>query len=241
MPPSRSPFRAAPAATLALAVLAVAPGAVRAEPMDLGNGAARWVTVRVELSPAEHPAQTDTSYSPALPAWLEPGLREGEVRVTVAGSLVERHLMPGQDVVPGSFSDFVWVFDSATGHVRSATVSGIVRQTIQVGLGTWTVELPIRVAMDTERRAGVEAPRRLFGRELHRFCRPARSRSCREVLPRPYDASTGYVNALGPVSADSRLVRIHSFSPLGEAVFSEAEPRLADGDPTPTSHAAALN
>ena len=50
--------------------------------------------------------------------------------------------------------------------------------------------------MNTERRAGVEKPRRLFGRELHRFCRPARSRSCREVLPRRYDASTGYVNAL---------------------------------------------
>lgn len=224
-------------AALALTAAAIAPAAARAKPMDLLDAKPRQVTVRFELSPPDRPAQTNTRYSAALPAWLEPGPLPETLQVTVKGSLVERHLMAGHEALAGTFSDFVWVFDTATGHVRSATLSGVVRQQVRIGLSSFALDMPIRVAMDTASPAGLEAPQSLFGHQLHRFCHPARSRSCREVQPRAYDPSTGYVNALGTVSADSKLVRIRSFSPLGEAVFSEAEPRLARGD-TPSVSAA---
>ncbi len=222
----------------ALAALLLWPALVGAEPMNLSDGTARWVSVRFEVSPPEHPAQTDTRYTGALPAWLEAGALPGQLKVTVKGELVERHLMTGQVPVEGSFSDFVWVFDSATGHVRSATVAGVLRQEVDMGLTRWTVETPIRVAMDTESPAGLRPPLRVFGRQVHRFCRPARSRSCREVRPRSYDPATGYVNATGSVQVESDLLRLRSFSPLGEAVFSEAQPRLA-GEPIPAVSAAA--
>ncbi len=209
-----------------------------AEPLDLRDRTSRWVTVRFEISPPESPEQTDTRYSTALPAWVEADALPGQLKVVVKGDLVERHLMTGQVPVKGSFSDFVWVFDSDTGHVRSATVSGVLRQRVDMGLTRWTVETPIHVAMDTEGRAGLEPPLRIFGHQYHRFCRPARSRSCREVPSRSYDPETGYVNATGSVQVESDLMRIRSFSPLGEAVFSEAEPRLA-GEPTPAVAAAA--
>ncbi|MDJ0849522.1 MAG: hypothetical protein QNK04_14210 [Myxococcota bacterium] len=225
-------------ATPLLTVVLLAPGLLRAEPMDLHDGTARWVMVRFEMSPPEHPAQTDTHYSTALPAWLEAGSMPGQLKVTLKGELVERHLLAGQVPVEGSFSDFIWVFDRATGHVRSATVAGVLRQEVNMGLTRWTVETPIRVAMDTETRAGLEPPLRLFGHQYHRFCRPERSRSCREVPSRSYDRDTGYVNAIGAVQVESDLVRLRSFSPLGEAVFSESELRLA-GEPTPPVSAAA--
>jgi hypothetical protein len=219
----------------ALAAAALGASAAAAEPMNLANPEPRAVWVRFEVSPPEHPTRTDALYSPALPAQLAPGPLPGQLSVTVPGRLVERHLLADHAPVPGSFSDFVWVFDAQSGHVRSARVSGVLVQSVRVGLGTWSVAAPIRIEMDTASPAGFEDARQLFGRSVHRFCVPNASRGCQAVAARPYDPATGYVNALGAISADSGLVQIRSFSPLGEAVFSEAEPTLAAESPPPVS------
>jgi hypothetical protein len=218
-----------------LPVLVLIAAAAAGEPMDLGNSEPRWVTVRFEVSPPNRPLQTDVHYTRDLPAWLEPGALPGEVRVTVAGSLVEQHLLGGQHPVHGSFSDFVWTFDAESGHVRSATLSGVLRQRLRIGFSTFEVETPIRVVMDTASPAGYGRTQRLFGHRILGFCAPDHSSRCQAVQPTPYDRATGYVNALGPVAADAQLARVRSFSPLGEAVFSEAEPRLASEGTPPVS------
>lgn len=220
---------------LLLSGLVLIAAAASAEPMNLHDAEPRWVSVRFEVSPPDLPLQTDALYTAELPAWLEPGVLPGEVRVTVAGSLVERHLMRGQHPVPGSFSDFVWTFDSSDGHVRSATLQGVLRQRLRLGLTDFEVRTPIRVFMDTASPAGYGRTQRLFGRRIFGFCVPTGSERCQAVTPTPYDPATGYVNALGPVSADAQIARVRSFSPLGEAVFSEAEPRLASEGTPPVS------
>ena len=123
--------------------------------MNLENAEPRWITVRFEISPPDRPLQTNAHYTADLPAWLEPGALPGEVRVTVAGHLVEQHLLRGQEPVPGSFSNFVWTFDGRTRHVRSAEVSGVLVQRLRIGLSDLTVKAPIRVSMDTAKPAGV--------------------------------------------------------------------------------------
>ena len=40
---------------------------------------------------------------------------------------------------------------------------------------------------------------------------------------RTYDPITGYVNAVGAIGANSGPIRFESFSPLGEAIFSELD------------------
>jgi hypothetical protein len=215
-----------------------------AEPMHLADAEPRWITVRFEISPPDRPLQRDSRYTQPIPGWLEPGALPGEVRVTVTGDKVERHLMAGQEPIPGSFSDFVWTFDSRSGHVRSATLSGIVVQRLNMGLKKLTVNTPFRVDMDTSRPAGHGLKQRLFGLSITGFCEPGGWRICKAVRPSLYDGSTGYVNALGPVIAEAEIARIRSFSPLGEAVFSEAEPRLASENTPPISlapPAASLN
>ena len=43
------------------------------------------------------------------------------------------------------------------------------------------------------------------------------------ISPTRYDPLTGYVNAVGHVTARSGGITVHSFSPLGEAIFSEID------------------
>ena len=86
-------------------------GPALASPMDLHNPQPRWVYVASEISPREKPAHLNTVYTAKLPAWFEPGAVRGQVKVTLDGRLVERHLVSAQNPKPGSFSDFVWVFD----------------------------------------------------------------------------------------------------------------------------------
>jgi hypothetical protein len=43
------------------------------------------------------------------------------------------------------------------------------------------------------------------------------------VPARTYNPITGYVNAVGAIGVDSGPIRFESFSPLGEAIFSELE------------------
>jgi hypothetical protein len=204
-----------------------------AEPMNLSNAEPRWITVRFEISPHDRPLQRNYRYTQPIPGWLEPGTLPGEVRVTISGREVERHVMAGQEPIRGSFSDFVWTFDSRSGHVRSATLSGIVVQHLNMGLKELVLNTPFRVDMDTSRPAGHGLKQRLFGLSITGFCEPGPWRICKTVRPSLYDGSTGYVNALGPVLAEAKIARIRSFSPLGEAIFSEAEPRLASEDTTP--------
>jgi hypothetical protein len=212
-------------ATVALATFS-AFGAARAEPMDLGDRTARWVAVAFENSPRSQPGQTDTVYTPAFRAWFEPGKEPGMARVRVPGSVVERALLPGDDPLPGSFSDFVWVFDTRSGQVLSASVSGTVRKQVDWGPFHSHVATRISVQMSTASPAGFEHSRRVFGHEFFRYCEaPEAAPDCTVVEPSPYRFETGYVNAVGSVLVRAPVAAFRTFSPLGEAVFSE----LADG------------
>jgi hypothetical protein len=201
--------------------------------MDLRDPEPRWVQVRFELSPPDRPGQTDTVYSPPFAAWLECGQRPGEVSVTVDGRIVEQHLLPDHEPRPGSFSDFVWIFDAETGHVRSAKVSGAVRRRLRLGLASWKVTARIRVEMNTSSDAGFTQPANLLGQRVHRFCAAADTSPCTLVPARTYDPITGYVNAVGAIGANSGPIRFESFSPLGEAIFSELDYPLDGPWPDP--------
>jgi len=218
---------------IALLAAALQPARAMAGPMDLRDPEPRWIQVRFELSPPDRPGQTDTVYSEPFAAWLEPGERPGEVRVTVDGRTVEQHLLQEQEPRPGSFSDFVWIFDSETGHVRSAKVSGAVSQRLRMGLTSWKVTARIRAEMNTRSDAGFTEPTRVLGQRVHRFCAAADTGSCTLVPARTYDPITGYVNAVGAIGANSGPVRFESFSPLGEAIFSELDYPLDGGWPEP--------
>ena len=224
-------------AGIALLAAAFEPLLALAEPMDLHDPEPRWVQVRFELSPPDRPGQTDTVYSPPLAAWFEPGERPGEVRVTVDGRTVEQYLLPEHEPRPGSFSDFVWIFNAETGDVRSARLSGAVRQRLRLGLVSWQVTAHISVEMDTRSDAGFTRPAEFLGQRVHRFCVAADTGPCTLVPARTYDPMTGYVNAVGAIGTQSGAVRFESFSPLGEAIFSELDPPL-DGpwsDPLPAA------
>jgi hypothetical protein len=210
-------------AGIALLAAAFEPPQALAEPMDLQDPEPRWVQVRFERSPPDRPGQTNTVYSPPFAAWFELGERPGEVSVTVDGRIVEQHLLPDHEPRPGSFSDFVWIFDAETGHVRSAKVSGAVRQRLRLGLASWKVTARIRVEMNTSSHAGFTQPANLLGQRVHRFCAAADSSPCTLVPARTYNPITGYVNAVGAIGVNSGPIRFESFSPLGEAIFSELE------------------
>jgi hypothetical protein len=190
-------------AGIALLAAAFEPLQALAEPMDLHDLEPRWVQVRFELSPPDRPGQTDTVYSPPFAAWLEPGEQPGEVSVTVGGRIVEQHLLPNHEPRPGSFSDFVWIFDAETGHVRSAKVSGAVRRQLRLGLASWKVTARIRIEMNTRSDAGFRQPANLLGQWVHRFCAAADSGPCTLVPTHTYNPSTGYVNAVGAIRANS--------------------------------------
>jgi hypothetical protein len=219
----RRPWTLGPALALGLAVAAAA------EPMDLTDPTPRWVAVRFERSPPQRPGRTDAVYSPSFLARLTPGGKPDEVTVAVPSEIVETVLMHGYDPVPGSFSEFVWTFDVETGHVRSAHIAGRIQRRIAFGA---TLEAPVEVRMDTRHAAGFGPPRNVLGHRYRRFCAEAEA-DCTLVSPRPYDRSSGYVNAVGEVVARSGPLRVRSFSPLGEAIFSELTGEVA-GRTVPT-------
>jgi hypothetical protein len=206
-----------------------AAAAVDAEPMDLRDPQPRWVEVRFEVSPHERPGQRDSVYTQRFPAWLEPDPLVGGMRVTVDASIVERHLMGDQLPLPGSFSDFEWLFDPITGEVLSASLSGKVVNEVSWGLISTTVHSEIDVRMNTEQKAGFEQPRSVLRHRIFPYCKSAgrRSSDCTLVAPSRYQHLNGYVNAVGELTVSSTLVTLHTFSPLGEAIFSEL-PRWPD-------------
>jgi hypothetical protein len=204
-----------------LVVVLLASGTAVAEPMDLQDPRPRWVHVAFETSPPNEPGRLDSLYAPELPAWLEPA-GPGRLRVTVARGLVERYLMAAYDPKPGSFDDFVWLFDAQSGHVIAARLNGTIRRTLDWGLFQSTVETDIHIELDTRGPAGFERPYQLLGQTVFGFCRGGQGDRCTEVAAVPYRPERGYVNAVGKLHARSHRLRADAFAPLGEAVFSEA-------------------
>ena len=178
------------------------------------------MAVRFEVSPADRPAELRHRFTPAIPAQLEPGSEAGLVQVRIDGRFVEQYLLPDQRASAGSFSDFVWTFDAETGDVRSATLSGVLLREIGFGLGTTDTWIDVR--LDTRRDVGFES-RRFLGQTYHRLCPAPEPDRCTVVEARRYDPASGYVNAVGGLEARSGRLRIQSFAPFGEAIFSEAE------------------
>jgi hypothetical protein len=211
--------------------VALLTGGVQAEPLDLADATPRWIEVRFEVSPEDAPGRLDGQWSPARPAFLEPATEPGQLRIRVPADEIEAHLLAtGTQAVPGTFSEFVWQIEAATGHVVLAELSGRVRQPISLGLVRSTAEVAIRVEMTTRQMGGFRPRTRLFGQPTHGFCASRRdARDCTLVPTRPIDPRSGYVNAVGSVMARIPLASRRVFSPLGEARFSE---RSASGTET---------
>lgn len=227
---------------LIVLILALLEATASAEPVDLGDPTPRWVRVAFEVSPRSQPGRLDTAYTLPLQAWLEPAGAPGQVQIRVAGRLVEQHLLAGQRPEPRSFSDFVWIFDARSGDVVSAGVRGTLVQHLRLGFLRSNVRTEIEIEMSTRRRAGFQRAREVLGQLLFGFCSESGDPGCTLVRPRGYDGATGYVNAVGELEVQSRLASIRTFSPLGEAVFSEAADaseatmaRLDASQPVPAS------
>jgi len=207
---------------LLCAAFGIVPGAVAA-PLDLDLPDARWIEVRFEVSPADEPGRLDARWSPPRRARLERTDSPDEVRIRVPAEEIEAQLRStGTDVVPGSFSDFVWTLERATGHVVAAELSGRVRERLALGLFRTALTVDIRVAMTTRERAGFRSARGALGIETHDYCSPDRPvAGCVLVEAQPLDPTRGYVNAVGRLEAATPMVAIETFSPLGEVRFSE--------------------
>jgi hypothetical protein len=205
------------------------PQTAAAEPLDLRDPSPRSIHVEFEVSPSHLPHQTDRIYTTSYPAQVEPGATAGEVRVIVPGWVVEQHLFARENPVPGSFSDFVWTFDALSGHVLSARFSGDVVRSLEFGFIRSRARVALKVDMATNQLAGFRSATRLLGQLLFKHCSDQAERGCTLVDARPYDASTGYVNAVGSMHVRSAVTSLVNFSPLGEAIFSEVEGSSAPG------------
>ena len=196
-------------------------GSADANPLDLQDPRARPVQVVFELSPPEAPGRLDARYGEPAPAWFEPGPRPGQATVRIPAWVMEEVLIRHRPV-PGSFSDFVWIFEVETGHVLSASVTGTFLKEVDWGFFSSAVETRTETRLSTRARAGFRAPRTRMGHVVYEFC--IQESQCTDVPPRPYDFFTGYVNAVGSIQA--RIVggvRTTSFSPLGEVILHEVE------------------
>jgi hypothetical protein len=206
-----------------LLVIEVAEASARAaEPMDLRDPRPRWISVRFENSPLDQPGQLATQYTAELPAWFEPDRVGNRVRVTIAGSAVESGRFEQQRLRAGSFSDFVWLFDASSGEVLSARVRGTLIRRLDFGVFGSDVDLPFEAEMTTRSAVGFEAVRHTLGQLVFPFCERA-ERGCTLVAPVRYDSRTGYVNAVGSIVARAIGAAARTFSPLGEAIFSERD------------------
>jgi len=210
---------------LLIGLLFVLPQIGLAEPVDFLDPTPRWVEVAFEVSPRDKPMQTDTIYTPKIRAWLEAADHPGWMKVTIDRLDVERILLADEDPVAGSFTDFVWVFDAVTGEVVSAALSGTLNKEVDWGLFRSKVQTLISANMATNRVGGVKKPRHWMGQQLFGYCSDADGERCTLVDARGYDATSGYVNAVGDMSVRFGELTLHTYSPLGEAVFSEARPQ----------------
>ena len=131
-----------------------------------------------------------------------------------------RTLFLENDPVPGSFSDFVWVFDRDSGDVLSASFSGAFAYVLDWGFAKTEVHARVSARMGTTDVAGFEPLTRVWGRSLYPYCEDVRAQGCTAVQPRAYD-ERGYVNAVGYLAIDSPITQFATYSALGEARFSE--------------------
>lgn len=194
-----------------------------AEPLNLRNPNPRQVMVQFEVSPVDRPGSLDASYTEFVPAWFQPTERPGEVRVIIAGSVVEESLFANHNPKPGSFSDFVWIFDVLSGHVISAALSGSVITKVRWGFITAQTEARIQVRLTTLETLGFAPARELFGRFVFPSC-GAGDAKCTLIDATCFDPASGYVNAVGETAARSRGLTTRIFSSLGEARFAELDP-----------------
>ena len=197
-----------------------------ASPLDLQDPTPRWIEVRFEVSPKDEPGRLDGSWSDPRAAFLESDPDHSIVRIRIPTHEIETHFRTTDtEAIPGSFSDFVWTLDSATGHVLSARLTGRVRERLSVGPIRTSVAVAIRVEMTTREVAGFRPNRGIFGVRTNTFCVPSpRSSDCIPVTPIRFDPDSGYVNAVGSVVASAAIAEIRAFSPLGEVRFSEKGP-----------------
>jgi hypothetical protein len=140
--------------------------------------------------------------------------------VRVAGAAVERDYFWRQRLRAGSFSDYVWVFDSASGDVVSASLSGVLVRRLDFGPFQKEIETPFEATLSTHGHAGFETARHVFGQILFPLCERASS-ECTLVDPVRYDARTGYVNAVGWIGGRALGISARTFASIGEAIFSE--------------------
>jgi hypothetical protein len=208
--------------TLLMGLLLLIPGGAFAEPVDLLDPTPRWIEVAFEVSPRDKPEQTDTVYTPRIRAWLDAGDSPGRMQVTIDRHDVEGVLLAPDEPVAGSFSDFVWIFDVLTGEVVSASLDGILTQELDWGLFRSKVPARIAVDMGTNRVGGFKKPRNWLGQQIFGYCDAQVDPSCNVIAASGYDATSGYVNAIGDLSVRFGDLKLRTFSPLGEAVFSEA-------------------
>ena len=203
--------------------------------MDLRDATPRWIEVSFEVSPRDLPSQAASVYTSAVPAWIEP-IGDSELRRVVVGrESVENTLMLEYQPVAGSFGDFVWTFDSATGEVTNAELSGVVFVELDMGLFRSTVKAKIDTRMATARLGGFREPRSWLGQLLFHFCEEPDSRTCTLVTATDYVASSGYVNAVGAMRVGFGEIHVRTFSPLGEAVFSEVDDAALASAPRPAA------
>ena len=197
----------------------------RADPMRLADPTPRWVVVQFEDSPSERPDLLDRVYTKPFAGWLERN-EQGQVVVRVGGDVLEQNLFRENNPVPGSFSDYVWVFDPDTGEVLSASFSGTFAYVIDWGFTTSQIRARVRARMETTGTGGYRGAENLWGRALYPFCEDVGSARCTAVPARPYDGERGYVNAVGYLAIDSPLTQFSTYSAVGEARFSEIDSSL---------------
>jgi hypothetical protein len=203
-------------------------GSARSAPLDLSDRSPRAVSVRFEVSPADEPGRLNERWSATRTAYLEPDPEGQFVRIRIPGREVEAQLRSvGTEIVPGSFSEFVWTLDPRSGHVIQAEMTGRVRERVEFGWIHVSTLVEIRVEMTTRETGGFEPATKLLGFSTNGFCSPhLEPTDCIAVTPTRFDPHSGYVNAVGSVQAATPIARVRAFSPLGEVQFSE---RADDG------------
>jgi hypothetical protein len=199
----------------------------QAEAIDLSDPTPRWIVVAFEVSPPESPGRLDADWSEPRRAYLEPAASADQVRIRIPAADVEAQLRStGTDIVPGSFSEFVWTLERSTGHVR---------EHLRLGLFDTALEVDIHVEMTTRARAGFRSAKGALGIETHDYCsHDTPLDGCVFVEARQLDPARGYVNAVGRLEAATPMIEVQTFSPLGEVRFSE---RTADGSQEPAGPA----